>query len=67
MSNDETYEYDIAISFAGKDRSYAEALADVLRNRGVHVFYENMKKLFFGEKTFIHIYLIFIRTKHATV
>jgi TIR domain len=43
MSN-ETYEYDIAISYAGEDRSYAEALADVLRNRGVHVFYDKYEK-----------------------
>jgi len=44
MSNDEAYEYDIAISYAGEDRSYAEALAEVLQNRGVHVFYDKYEK-----------------------
>jgi hypothetical protein len=44
MSNAETYEYDIAISYAGEDRSYAEALANVLRTRGVHVFYDKYEK-----------------------
>lgn len=44
MQANETYEYDIAISYAGEDRSYAEALADVLRNRGVQVFYDKYEK-----------------------
>lgn len=35
------YEYDIALSFAGEDRKYAEELALKLRNRGVQVFYDN--------------------------
>jgi hypothetical protein len=40
----EMYEYDIAISYPSEDRSYAEALADILRNRGVHVFYDKYEK-----------------------
>ena len=56
MSNDETYEYDIAISFAGKDRSYAEALADVLGNRGVHVFYDKYEKaVLWGKDLYTHL------------
>lgn len=32
--------YDVALSFAGEDRRYAEQLADELRKRGVRVFYD---------------------------
>lgn len=35
------YEYDIALSFAGEDRKYAEKLALKLRDKGVRVFYDN--------------------------
>ncbi len=34
------YEYDIALSYAGEDRNYAEPLASILRRRGVKVFYD---------------------------
>ena len=44
MSLHQHYLYDIAISYAGEDRSYAEALANELRNRGVKVFYDNYEK-----------------------
>ena len=39
-----SYEYDIAISFAGEDRPFAEELADALHSRGVHVFYDKHQK-----------------------
>src|SRR5262249_37430914 len=35
-----TYEYDVAISFAGEQRSVAEDIADCLRNANVRVFYD---------------------------
>ncbi len=55
MSN-ETYEFDIAISYAGEDRSYAEALADVLCNRGVHVFYDKYEKaVLWGKDLYSHL------------
>ncbi|WP_170113144.1 TIR domain-containing protein [Ahniella affigens] len=38
-------EYDVAISFAGEDRSYAEALADFLANEfGLAVFYDDFEQ-----------------------
>src|SRR5437016_4769907 len=40
----EKYEYDIAISYAGEDHSYAEALANVLHDRGVNVFYDKYER-----------------------
>src|SRR5262245_45524551 len=36
--------YDIALSFAGEDRTYAEALAAALIRRGVLVFYDSYEK-----------------------
>lgn len=35
------YEFDVAISFAGEDRAFAEAVAEGLRAAGVNVFYDN--------------------------
>ena len=35
------YSYDVAISFAGEDRKFAEAIATGLREAGVNVFYDN--------------------------
>lgn len=34
------FQYDIALSFAGEDREYAEQLAQLLRTKGVTVFYD---------------------------
>lgn len=35
------YSYDVAISFAGEDRKFAEAVATGLRKAGVNVFYDD--------------------------
>lgn len=35
------YEYEVALSFAGEDRGFSEALAEGLKNSGVKVFYDN--------------------------
>jgi hypothetical protein len=35
------YEYEVAISFAGEDRTFAEAVANGLRDAGVEVFYDD--------------------------
>ena len=34
------YEYDVTLSFAGEDRTHAEALAELLNNGGYKVFYD---------------------------
>ena len=36
--------YDVALSFAGEDRSYAEALRTALKRRNVEVFYDSDEK-----------------------
>jgi hypothetical protein len=35
------YEFDVALSFAGEDRAFAEEIAEALRAAGVHVFYDD--------------------------
>ena len=41
MSAVTKYEFDVALSFSGKDRSIAEHLACQLKNRGIKVFYDD--------------------------
>src|SRR5260370_20126628 len=38
------YIYDVALSFAGEDRNYANALAEALRHRQLNVFYDEYEK-----------------------
>src|SRR5690349_13729629 len=33
-------DYDIALSFAGEDRAYVDQVANILRDRGIRVFYD---------------------------
>jgi hypothetical protein len=51
-----TRRYDVAISFAGEDRAFAEALADALRSRGVTVFYDAYEKAaLWGKNLYTHL------------
>lgn len=38
------FEYDVALSFAGEDRSYASQLAQLLHERGLTVFYDDYER-----------------------
>jgi hypothetical protein len=38
------YSYDIALSFAGEDRTYAEALAKALKTRNIRIFYDEYEE-----------------------
>lgn len=37
--------YDVCLSFAGEDRRYVERVAEVLRSRGVRVFYDRYERV----------------------
>jgi hypothetical protein len=39
-----SYEYDVALSFAGEDRRHAEELAKILQTSGVSVFYDTFEE-----------------------
>src|SRR6266487_3665883 len=44
MKNARHYKYDIALSIAGEDRAYAEALAEELKRRKIKYFYDDEEK-----------------------
>ncbi len=44
MSSTQHYDYDVALSFAGEDRTSAEALFDALSLRCIKVFYDEYEK-----------------------
>jgi serine/threonine protein kinase len=50
------YPYDVALSYAGEDRSYADALAYVLHHRGVKVFYDKYEKaILWGQDLYTYL------------
>ena len=54
------HEYDVAISFAGEDRSVAEELAKNLREKGVRVFYDNFEQdELWGKNLYDHLSRIY--------
>src|SRR5262249_50869435 len=54
------YEYDVAISFAGEQRDYAEELATLLRAQKVRVFYDNFEQAeLWGKNLFEHLLRIY--------
>jgi TIR domain len=55
-----TYEYEVALSFAGEDRAYAEELARLLRDNGVKVFYDEfLKATLWGKDLYQHLQTIY--------
>lgn len=56
MSSDSIYEYDVALSFAGENRPYVEAVAEGLRNHGIKVFYDAYEETkLWGKDLFEHL------------
>jgi hypothetical protein len=53
---DRRFDYDVALSFAGSDRKYAERLAEELRAVGVAVFYDQFDQAALWGKN-LHAYL----------
>ena len=50
------FEYDVAISFAGEQRTQAEAIADCLKNAGVKVFYDGSEQTnLWGKNLYEHL------------
>ena len=52
----QTFDYDVAISFAGEERLYASELAKNLADRGVNVFYDEFEKATLWARISSHIY-----------
>src|SRR5262245_33340281 len=52
--------YDVALSFAGEDRTYAEMVADCLKGRGVRVFYDRFEQTeLWGKNLQEHFSMVF--------
>jgi hypothetical protein len=55
-----TEEYEVALSFAGEDRSFVEKIAIGLRRRRVKVFYDQFEKSkLWGKDLFQHLYEVY--------
>ena len=54
------YEYDVALSFAGEDRQYAEALASLLKSDKYSVFYDEYEQAtLWGKNIYEHLSSIY--------
>lgn len=71
------YDYDVALSFAGEDRHYADELAKCLSSHGIHVFYDSYEEAeLWGKDLFVYLHslyskrsqycVIFISSAYAT-
>lgn len=48
--------YDVALSFAGQERKYVQAVADELRDAGIKVFYDDYEKVtLWGKDLYTHL------------
>jgi len=61
----DSYPYDIAISFAGEDRSIAHEIADRLRTSGISVFYDEYEKdNLWGKDLYEHLAEVYTEKAH---
>ena len=50
------YKYDIALSYAGEDRTYVEKVAENLKNKNINVFYDRYESAFlWGKNLYDHL------------
>lgn len=58
----EAPEYDVAVSFAGEDRSKVEAVVDALKRRGIKVFYDkDVEAELWGKNLVDHLHDVYLR------
>lgn len=56
------YKYDIALSFAGEDREYVDKVAQILKDKGVRVFYDKFEEVdLWGKDLGIHFDYVYRR------
>jgi len=64
----ELRDFDVALSFAGEDRAYVDAVAHALRNRGVKVFYDLFEEVdLWGKDLYTHLSEIYQKRARFTV
>ncbi|PCJ85516.1 MAG: hypothetical protein COA54_10925 [Thiotrichaceae bacterium] len=50
------YDYDVCFSFAGEDREYVSSVAEVLRDQGIRVFYDEYEEVeLWGKDLYVHL------------
>jgi hypothetical protein len=53
---DDNFEFDVALSFAGEDRPYVEQVAQILRNGGLRVFYDEFHEAeLWGKDLYVYL------------
>jgi hypothetical protein len=58
-----SFEYDVCLSFAGEDRVYVRKLANILKLKGVRVFYDEYEKVnMWGKDLYVHLNDIYQNT-----
>lgn len=61
-------EFDIALSFAGEERDYVDRVANLLRERGVRVFYDLFEEAdLWGKDLYVHLLEIYQKRARFTV
>jgi hypothetical protein len=62
------FEYEVALSFAGEDRKYAEELAKSLKSKKISVFYDDFEKSkLWGEDLYAHLSELYSKKAHYCV
>src|SRR5665213_1465545 len=62
------YKFDVAFSFAGEDREYVDAVAKILKDYGVNVFYDFFEEIdLWGKDLAIHFDYIYRRASRYFV
>ena len=69
LSNRKTYEYDVALSFAGENREYVRQVARGLHSKGIKVFYdEEEQENLWGKNLYQHLDVVYQkRAKYCIV
>lgn len=64
----ENRDYDIALSFAGEERDYVDRVANLLKERGVRVFYDLFEEAnLWGKDLYIHLSEVYLKRARFTV
>jgi TIR domain len=65
---EESFQFDVALSFAGEDRQYVDHIADSLRSKGVRVFYDRYEQAtLWGKDLYEHLDHVYQRAARFCV
>lgn len=65
---DESFDFDVALSFAGEDREYVEDVANWLKKMDIKVFYDKYEKIsLWGKDLYEHLTEVYNKRAKFTV